>query len=368
MKRRIRKIQLNAALDRYYETVSRFKKGAKQEFYRISTLKKTNLSEKNLNEITSIDIADYRDYRLSLFNDKTKKNISPNTVRLELALLSSLFNIAKTEWGCCSHNPVEGLRKPKISTGRTRRLSRIEENKIKKYFLKKNNIDAYCIFVLAIETAMRQGEILSLAWEYVYLNKKIIVLHDTKNGESRTVPLSDSALDVLGILKPKRSGAVVSYTSNGFKSAWRKAMIDLDICDLHFHDLRHEAISRLVELGTLNLIEIAAISGHKSMSMLKRYSHIDSGKLHSKLNKKNKTRKVEFPAYPAFVKKTDMYEVDFFDLGLNISVNISDDWKKDVCVSLLTHLARLYSNGIKPEKPSTVNDGSIYHFSPIHDD
>ncbi|EHC5911056.1 tyrosine-type recombinase/integrase, partial [Salmonella enterica subsp. enterica serovar Eastbourne] len=80
------------------------------------------------------------------------------------------------------------------------------------------------------------------------------------------------------------SGTVFHYKSTGFKSAWRVALQKLKIENLHFHDLRHEAISRLFELGTLNVMEVAAISGHKSLNMLKRYTHLRAYQLVSKLD------------------------------------------------------------------------------------
>lgn len=364
MRKRIKPIQLIDALDRYYETVSRFKKSSQQEYYRISTLKKSKLSEKIVSKITSVDIADYRDFRLSVTNTRTGKKISPNTVRLELALLSSVFNVAKSEWGACLENPVVGLRKPKLPSGRTRRLAKLEELKIKRYFLNKDNVEAYSIFIIAIETAMRQGEILSLHWRDVSFKKKIIVLHDTKNGDSRTIPLTDVALDVLKKLKADgyERQKVFSYTSNGFKSAWRSAILALNIQDLHFHDLRHEAISRFVELGTLNLLEVAAISGHKSMSMLKRYTHIDSGRLHNKINKKKKrcSAKINFCAYHAYVSFNGDSDVDieFIDLELKLNIKASMNWVEVVEVALLRYLVNLYSNGITPPSPSVTDDNN----------
>lgn len=359
MAKRLKKIQLMNALDRYYDTVSRFKKGAQQEFYRISTLKKHAISHSFLSDITSVDVACYRDDRLSIVNEKTGKHISPNTVRLEMALLSNLFNIARMEWGACKLNPVDGVRKPKASGGRTRRLKKTEENKISRYFLSKGNVEADCIFKLALETAMRQGEILSLTKDCVVLTRKVIVLNDTKNGDQRTIPLTDVAMSLIKPFMTTSGNQVFSYTSNGFKSAWRLAMIDLGIVDLHFHDLRHEAISRLVEMGTLNLIEIASISGHRSMSMLKRYSHIDSSKLHSKINKGRKMKKVMFPAYPAIVRHLDdMVVVDIFDLALVVEVsNDTDDWMSVAEVELLRTLAASYSIGIRPALPSDVHLG-----------
>lgn len=206
---------------------------------------------------------------------------------------------------------------------------------------------------------MWQGEILLLTKNCVVLTRKVIVLNDTKNGDQRTIPLTDVAMSLIKPFMTTSGNQVFSYTSNGFKSAWRLAMIDLGIVDLHFHDLRHEAISRLVEMGTLNLIEIASISGHRSMSMLKRYSHIDSSKLHSKINKGRKMKKVMFPAYPAIVRHLDdMVVVDIFDLALVVEVsNDTDDWMSVAEVELLRTLAASYSIGIRPALPSDVHLG-----------
>ena len=130
---------------------------------------------------------------------------------------------------------------------------------------------------------MRQGELLKLEWEHINLRNRIAHLPETKNGSKRDVPLSIKARDALIRLGVKSKGRVFSYTSNGFKSAWRIMMIRLGIQDLHFHDLRHEACSRLFELGTLDVMEIAAISGHKSLAMLKRYTHLKASRLVKKL-------------------------------------------------------------------------------------
>lgn len=269
-----------------------------------------------MDEITSVDIANYRDQRLSTISTKTRRKISGNTVRLELALLSSLFNISKIEWGTCKINPVEFVRKPKVSSGRDRRLTSQEERKISRYF-KERNLTLYIIFNLAIETAMRQGEMLNLSWEYVDLQHGVAHLPETKNGHSRDVPLSYKARNLLKLLPIKSSGRIFNYTSSGFKSAWRNGIKMLNIEDLHFHDLRHEAISRFFELGTLNVMEVAAISGHRSLNMLKRYTHLRAYLLVSKLDaRKKQTQKIAnyFIPYPAEIDEaTDHVKVHIYD-------------------------------------------------------
>ena len=303
---RIRKMSLCRALDKYYKSVSVHKKGRLQEFYRVNVIKRHPLTAKNMDEISTIDIAAYRDERLSQINPRTGKNISGNTVRLELALLSSLFSIARIEWGTCRINPVEHVRKPKVSKGRDRRLLSTEERKLSRYFREKNLV-LYIIFHLAIETAMRQGEILGLQWEHLDLQHGIAHLPETKNGSSRDVPLSRKARNLLQMLPFQLNGKIFNYTSSGFKSAWRHALEALAIKDLHFHDLRHEAISRFFELGTLNVMEVAAISGHRSMNMLKRYTHLRAYQLVSKLDaRRRQTQKIApyFVPYPAEIETT----------------------------------------------------------------
>lgn len=278
---RIRKMPLSRGLDKYYESVSVHKKGHLQEFYRTNVIKRHPLASRNMDEITTVDIAAYRDERLTQRNPRTGNPITGNTVRLELALLSSLFGIARVEWGTCRSNPVELVRKPKVSKGRDRRLTSTEERRLSRYF-RERNLMLYIIFHLALETAMRQGEILNLQWEYIDLQHGVAHLPDTKNGSSRDVPLSRKARNLLQMLPAQLKGKVFSYTSSGFKSAWRLALKALTIENLHFHDLRHEAISRFFELGTLNVMEVAAISGHRSMNMLKRYTHLRAYQLVSK--------------------------------------------------------------------------------------
>lgn len=274
---------LDQALERYRSQVSILEKGYVQESYRIEQLRRAPMARKLLREVTSVDIATYRDARLLQRNPKTGMVLSPATVRLELALLSNLFDIARIEWGSCEQNPVTQVRKPKPPPGRDRRLLPREERLIMRYAHAHPNRDLAALVSLALETAMRQGELLGLRWERVNLRSRIIHLDDTKNGTKRDVPLSVKARNVLLRLEPQTSGEVFSYTANGLKSTWRFMLQKLGIVDLHFHDLRHEAISRLFELGTLDLMEVAAISGHKSLSMLRRYTHLRATRLVRKL-------------------------------------------------------------------------------------
>jgi len=269
-------LTLREGLIKYQQSISILKKGYVQESYRIKQLLRWPDAELQMREIGSPNIAKYRDERLAQVNPKTGKPISPSTVRLEMSLLSSLFDIGCIEWGACDNNPVKNVRKPPPSPGRDRRISPREERLILRYCKNHATTDLYSIFVLALETAMRQGELLKLEWEHINLRVGIAHLPETKNGTKRDVPLSIKARSALLRMGVKQRGRVFSYTPNGLKSAWRIMMQRLGIEDLHFHDTRHEAASRLSELGRLDIMEIAAITGHKSLAMLKRYTHLFS--------------------------------------------------------------------------------------------
>lgn len=316
--------RLGEALETYRAKISILKKGREQEAYRIEQIARSPLGEMVVRQITSIDIASYRDDRLATLSRRTQKAISPATVRLELSLLSNFFDIARIEWGLCDDNPVKNVRKPKIPPGRERRLTPREERQILRYCHAHPNPELGSIVVLALETAMRQGEILHLQWENISLKAQIAHLPDTKNGTRRDVPLSIKARDHLIRLGVKSNGPVFSYGSSGIKSTWRLMTLRLGINDLHFHDLRHEAVSRLFELGTLDMMEIAAISGHKSLSMLKRYTHLKAQRLVRKLEgNKSKGRAAVVKAlipYPAEVRSVgsgfQARMLDFDDLAV----------------------------------------------------
>lgn len=305
------------ALDNYLSKVSVLKKGYPQEKYRAEQIKRSSLAKKPLSEITSVDVSEYRDARLGT-ESSTGKKLSAATVKLELSLLSNLFDIARIEWGWCDDNPVKNVRKPKLPPGRDRRLTPREDKLILRYAHNHSNKEWYSIVTLALETAMRQGEILSLKWENVNLKNGVVHLPETKNGTKRDVPLSFKAREALSRLGTKSSGRVFTYSQNGVKSTWRYMLEKLAIKDLHFHDMRHEACSRLFELGTLDVMEVAAISGHKSLSMLKRYTHLKAHRLVKKLDGgKSKSAHLisrYLVPYPASVmERNGGYEVALLD-------------------------------------------------------
>ncbi|MBU2836946.1 tyrosine-type recombinase/integrase [Acidithiobacillus thiooxidans] len=210
-----------------------------------------------------------------------EKSWSPNTVRLHLALLSFLFGVARKEWGMPDLvNPVPLVRKPKLPRGRDRRLVGDEESRLLAA-CSLTNPELADIVIFAIETAMRQGEIMDLEWRHINWLDHIAYLPETKNGSARLVPLSERAEAVLQRQQARtkdQNDRVWKYTNNGMRAVYNRAVKRAGIEGLTFHDLRHEATSRLVEKG-IPIMTAQAITGHKSTQMLKRYTHISAQSL-----------------------------------------------------------------------------------------
>jgi len=267
---------LKEALERYAREITPKKKGAPQELNRINKLKSLPLAQKTLASLRSTDFAQYRDERLS--------SVSASSVRLELAIFSNLFTVAQRDWGIEGiANPVKVIKKPSAKgSERDRRLYYGEEDRLIVACRQYGNIWLVPIVQFAIETAMRRSEILSLVWDNIDIKKQTAYLPDTKNSEPRTVPLSMRAIEILTSLPRSISGRVFPTTDaaikHGFYRACKRAKSadgkkDEPIVNLRFHDLRHEAASRLFEKG-LNPMQVAAITGHKTLQMLKRYTHL----------------------------------------------------------------------------------------------
>lgn len=132
---------------------------------------------------------------------------------------------------------------------------------------------------------MRRGELLGLRWEHVHLAKRIVHLPVTKNGECRDVPLSHRATSTLTILltcKQPDAELVFPMSANSVRLAFERLRTRAKMPDFHFHDLRHEAITRLFERG-LSIAEVSAISGHRELRMFQRYTHLRAIDLVSRL-------------------------------------------------------------------------------------
>lgn len=293
------KTTLAELINRYRETILPTKRG--KHFGPALTVLETHLGRLALSAISSKKVADFRDKRL-------KAGLSASTVRKEINLLSKLIDLAGKEWGITlPANPCAMVSRPAENNARERRLSRDEE----RYLLKACAQPMVLLVRLALETGARLGELLAVKWDDVHMKDPSIRIRGiagrgTKNSDPfRDVPLSTTAVAVLKELKklPRSIDGRTFYwwkASDSFNKTWvrvvgRAREKYLDDCakvsrkpsaaflvDLRFHDLRHEATSRFFEKG-LNPMEVASITGHKTLAMLKRYTHLKAPDLAKKL-------------------------------------------------------------------------------------
>lgn len=263
------KMTLKELLARYRDEVTPGKRGATSEASRISVIMRCPIAHRTLAKLTSADVATYRDERLQI--------VAPATIIRELNTISHAIEIATREWGVwLPRNPVKLVRRPPVPRGRTRRLNEGEEEALLSACDRGRTRLLRPLIVLAIETGMRRGELLDLHWEHIDLERRVAHLPLTKNGDSRDVPLSRRAVQTLRDLlaRPGRHpDRVFPMSGNSVRLAFEHLRVRAGMSDFHFHDLRHEAISRLFEKG-LGIAEVSAISGHRELKMLQRYTHL----------------------------------------------------------------------------------------------
>ena len=260
-------------LGRYAKEISSAKRGADVEIIRINALRRTKLAKHSAAAISGQLLSQWRDQRLT--------EVSGSTVTRELQIMSHVFNVAIREWGFGLHsNPVSFVRKPSVEKARDRVLNELEREALITACAKCRNPWIKPLVIFALETAARRGEILGLIWNNVDLEKRTAKLSG-KTG-SRTVPLSSNCCAVLRDLPRSIDGRVFPVTVQALKQAYQRSVMRAGIDDFTFHDLRHDALTRLAKLG-LSILELRAISGHTTANMLQRYVSIDAAELAGKL-------------------------------------------------------------------------------------
>lgn len=285
-----RRMSVAKLLDTYGADVLPGKKSWRVAKFHLARFRE-DLGHLALTSLTSAALAEWRDARL--------RCVAPATVNRELSTLGGVLTWARKDLGLPIEHVVSGIRRPSQGRARDRRLEGDEEQRLLKslenhagkvrgakragaYRVGSRNTWMLPLVQLAVETAMRRGELLALRWEHVDLKDRTAYLDDTKNGEARTVPLSSRALAVLKGLPRSPDGRVFPISAQAVQLAWKRACQRAGIEGLHFHDLRHEAASRLG--GKLsNVLELAAVTGHKDLRMLKRYYHPRAADLAKKL-------------------------------------------------------------------------------------
>jgi integrase len=254
-------------IERYVQEVTLKTRSMREDTYRLRALARHPISRLRMTALTPIKVAEYRDERLKI--------VSNGAVIRELSYFSSIINHARREWGINIVNPIPLVKKPASPQGRSRTLSNDELERLLKACIprvKNGNIWVLPVVKFALASAMRRGEILGLRWSDINFDRHTAYIPLTKNGTSRTVPLSSEALTILRELPRSLDGRVFPINGPNLSVIFDKARRIAKVEDFHFHDLRHMAITKLAE-NLPNLIELSAVSGHKSLAMLKRYYH-----------------------------------------------------------------------------------------------
>jgi len=285
---------LGEALDTYEKEVTPRKRSAASELSALHIIQEDagalGLLDTPLPRLTSTDFARLR--------DKWKRDgVKPSTIKRRMAVLSHLYTIARKEWRMIGlHNPIGDIALPRVADARSRRTSNEEIAAVCKATESKELAD---FLRLALATTMRRGELHALRWENIHLREHTAWLpaEVTKTLKGRNVPLSTAATAVLEGMGTRKSGPVFHFDPQTYTRAWRRAVTRararyVDDCeergtepDPHFlvdvklHDLRHEGASRYAEKKKFNTIELAAITGHQDLRMLKRYVHPDAREL-----------------------------------------------------------------------------------------
>lgn len=266
-------------LDRYLEEISPTKRSGNSDLSRVAAINR-RLGAYKLTALTPKLLAEFRDEKL--------RTLNPQTVIHHLALINRALTLATREWGFVLPGGVPKVVKPRLPPGRDRR---VQQGEIDAIVAATESVVLADLVPFAVETGMRRGEILALDWEYIDFQRRTAYLPKTKTDTPRTVPLSSKALGILQ--KRQEAGEGVPFAMNedavttAFMRAVRRARAVYEaacvvegkspsarwLVGIRLHDLRHEATSRFFEKG-LSVMEVTTVTGHKTMEMLKRYTHL----------------------------------------------------------------------------------------------
>jgi len=232
------------------------------------------LGNLKLNRLTPTTLVEVRD---ELAVDK-----APGTVNRYMAAMSHACSLAEREWEWLDSNPVRKVKRLKEPRGRVRYLSNDERARLLAAARNSDHQQLYAIVLIALTTGARKSEILGLRWRNVDLQRGVATIEDTKNGERRSMPLVPKVIEQLKTIRKVRRIDVDTVFANPetgrvsyyyFDRAWRSARAAARLEDFRFHDLRHSCASYLAMNGATTA-EIAAVLGHKTLVMVKRYSHL----------------------------------------------------------------------------------------------
>lgn len=254
---------------------------------------KAEIGAYTLADITPAVIAQCRDKLLTEMGNRGKVRTSASVVRY-MAALSAAYSACVNEWEWLEDSPMRKVKKPTESRGRVRFLDDDERAKLLSACQASSNKQLYLCVILALSSGMRQGELMGLKWPDVNLKDGFLILHETKNGERRRVPLAGHGLELLkehakvrrldtNLLFP---GTINKDKPIDLRKPFETALKVAEINDFHWHDLRHCTASYLAMNGA-SLAEIAEVLGHKTLAMVKRYAHLSDGHVSSVVTSMN---------------------------------------------------------------------------------
>lgn len=252
-------------IKRYLDEITPTKRGEKHEFNRLTRFLHHPITDKYISDVTRQD--------LELWIKERLETVKGESVRRELSTIGHIFKVAVERWGYIQNSPMIGLQQPKASKPRTQRFTQEDIDEIVNISgynesLKTAKARTGAALLFAIETAMRAGEICNLTWDNVNLEKRTAFLPITKNGSSRTVPLTKAAVKILERLKDEieQGETCFQVKSNILDATFRKLKKAVNKDELHFHDTRREALTRLAK--KVDVMTLAKISGHKDIRIL----------------------------------------------------------------------------------------------------
>ncbi len=276
------KLTFGDLLERYlFEGKHAAKKDKRNIEYQVGSIRKDIIADTNLLRLSTRHIAEYR--------DRCRKKWSANTFNNHKSLLSIIIDTAITDWGIyLPFNPCKAIKRERIPKPRNRVLEGDEEQRLIEACEQSKFVYLKSMVQFSIETAIRQGELLKARREHINWEKRTLTLYDTKNGEDRTIPLSEKAFSIL-ISLPKQFSGELFPSSSWVRSRdelnwhWKLALRTAKIKNLRWHDLRRHACSLLFEKG-LSVPQVQVLSGHKDPRiLLNTYTKLDPEKLVSKL-------------------------------------------------------------------------------------
>lgn len=269
---------LGDAMERYKNEISPTKKGARWEQVRLDKLKRLGLADIRLSHLTREDIENW-------INDSSLRLKSGSILR-EIVLLSSVLKTARVRWKWFEGDPLKDAHRPKSPPPRDKRIHPeveiliIQELTAGKQTALKHELSIG--FQLALETAMRQGEIWGLDWQHVFLDKRYVYLADTKNGFSRQVPLSKQAVALIKQLSPQEKGRVFKSNQQSASTIFRKVLKKAGVAGITFHDTRHEALTRLAR--KIDVLDLARMVGHRDTRSLMVYYNATASEIAARLD------------------------------------------------------------------------------------